>query len=124
MRAEYPSDISREQFARIQPLLEGARKKTKPRKIDLYDVFCAILYTLRTGCQWRALPSDFPKWGTVYSYYQIWAEDKGQGSLLECALKKSGVRNSRTLQAKMLYHFPDSRRPKCEEHGHGRRKGL
>ena len=87
MRAEYPSDINREQFARIQPMLEGARKKTKPRKIDLYDVFCAILYILRTGCQWRSLPSDFPKWGTVYSYYQIWAEDKGQGSLLEYALK-------------------------------------
>ena len=86
MRAEYPSDINREQFARIQPMLEGARKKTKPRKIDLYDVFCAILYILRTGCQWRSLPSDFPKWGTVYSYYQIWAEDKGQGSLLEYAL--------------------------------------
>ena len=85
MRAEYPSDISREQFATIQPLLEGARKKTKPRKIDLYEVFCAILYTLRTGCQWRALPSDFPKWRTVYSSFQIWTEDKGQGSLLECA---------------------------------------
>ena len=61
MGAMYPSDISREQFARIQPLLEGARKKTKPRTVDLYDVFCGILYTLRTGCQWRALPSDFSK---------------------------------------------------------------
>ena len=66
MRAKYPSDISREQFATIQPLLEGARKKTKPRKIELYEVFCAILYALRTGCQWCALPSDFPKWRTVY----------------------------------------------------------
>ena len=102
MRAEYPSDINREQFARIQPLLEGARKKTKPRKIDLYDVFCAILYILRTGCQWRALPSDFPKWGTVYSYYQIWAEDKGQGSLLEYALKNQvqSVKNTDTAQEK------------------------
>ena len=124
MRAKYPSDISREQFATIQPLLEGARKKTKPRKIDLYEVFCAILYILRTGCQWRALPSDFPKWRTVYSYFQIWTEDKGQGSLLECALKKSGVRNSHTLQTNRSHHFPDSRRPKCEEHGHGQGKGL
>ncbi len=124
MRAKYPSDISREQFAKIQPLLEGARKKTKPRKIALYEVFCAILYTLRTGCQWRALPSDFPKWRTVYSYYQIWTEDKGQGSLLECALKKSGVRNSQTLQAKMLHHLLDSRRSKCEEHGYSPGKGI
>lgn len=43
----YSSDISREQFELIRPGLEGARKCTKPRKIDLYDVFCAILYTLK-----------------------------------------------------------------------------
>ena len=67
MRTEYPSDISREQFAQIQPILESARKKTKPRTVDLYDVFCAVLYVLRTGCQWRALPHDFPKWTTVLS---------------------------------------------------------
>ena len=46
MRTEYPSDISREQFAQIQPILESARKKTKPRTVDLYDVFCAVLYVL------------------------------------------------------------------------------
>ncbi len=69
MRAKYPSDMSREQFETIKPLLEGARKKTKPRTVDLYEVFCAVLYLLRTGCQWRALPSDFPKWRTVHSYF-------------------------------------------------------
>ncbi len=56
MRPSYPSDISREQFEQIRPLLESARKKTAPRKVDLYDVFCAVLYLLRSGCQWRMLP--------------------------------------------------------------------
>ncbi|MGH8032313.1 MAG: IS5/IS1182 family transposase, partial [Luteimonas sp.] len=37
MRPRYPSDISRTQFDQIRPLLEGARKKTSPRKVDLYD---------------------------------------------------------------------------------------
>ncbi|QHM53287.1 hypothetical protein C7M41_02029 (plasmid) [Pediococcus acidilactici] len=55
----YSSDISREQFELIRPGLEGARKCTKPRKIDLYDVFCAILYTLKNGCTWRDLPLIF-----------------------------------------------------------------
>ena len=41
MRAPYPSDISREQFAMIESLLVSARKITAPRKLDLYDVFCA-----------------------------------------------------------------------------------
>jgi len=43
MRQSYPSDISREQFELIKADLESAKKCTKPRKIDLYDVFCAIL---------------------------------------------------------------------------------
>ena len=82
----YPSDIKREQFEVIRPLLESARRKTAPRKVELYEVFCAVLYLLRTGCQWRALPSDFPKWRTVHSYFAIWSEPRG-GSLLEQALK-------------------------------------
>jgi hypothetical protein len=45
-RHRYPSDISCEQFEQIRPLLESARKKTAPRKVDLYDVFCAVLYLL------------------------------------------------------------------------------
>ncbi|MGB5063455.1 MAG: transposase, partial [Candidatus Competibacter sp.] len=64
----YPSDISRERFGQLLPLLAQARRKTKPRTVDLYEVFCAVLYLLRTGCQWRALPSDFPKWRTVHAY--------------------------------------------------------
>ena len=40
MRKAYPSDISRKQFEQISPILENARKKTKPRTVDLYDVFC------------------------------------------------------------------------------------
>ena len=79
----YPSDITPAQFACVQPLLETARRKTKPRTVDLYEVFCAVLYLLRTGCQWRALPSDFPKWRTVHSYFAKWSEvDKDGVSLL------------------------------------------
>ena len=60
MRKSYPSDISREQFEAIKPLLESARRKTSPRRVDLYEVFCAVLYLLRSGCQWRMLPDNFP----------------------------------------------------------------
>ena len=47
MSHSYPSDISREQFARILPVLE---RRTKPRTVDLYDVFCGVLYLLKSGC--------------------------------------------------------------------------
>src|SRR5690606_31227583 len=67
MRKYYPSDISREQFEQVRLLLEGARKKTRPRTVDLYEVFCAVLYLLKSGCQWRLLPDSFPNWRTVHS---------------------------------------------------------
>lgn len=51
MRKSYPIDMKHEQFDLIKPLLESARRKTAPRKVDLYEVFCAVLYRLRTGCQ-------------------------------------------------------------------------
>ena len=93
MRKTYPSDISREQFEQVKDLLETARKKTRPRTVDLYDVFCAILYLLKSGCQWRMLPSDFPKWRTVHHYFALWSTPPEDGvSLLEQALKKSGWR--------------------------------
>lgn len=91
----YPSNISREQFEVIREDLENARKKTRPRKVDLYEVFCAVLYVLKSGCQWRMLPSDFPKMSTVYWYFQIWTkEQEDGGTLLEKVLKKSGQKSA------------------------------
>ena len=90
MRKKYPSDITRKQFQKIRPLLLKARKKTKPRKLDLYDVFCGVLYVLKSGCQWRMLPEGFPKWRSAYSYFQIWSEEEeGKEAILDQALKKN-----------------------------------
>ena len=93
MRNKYPSDISCEQFEQVRLLLESARKRTKPTMVDLYEVFCAVLYLLKSGCQWRMLPKEFPKWRTVHSYFAKWSEPGQDGiSVLERALKKSGWR--------------------------------
>jgi len=96
MREPYPSDINREQFEAIREILESARKTTKPRKVDLYDIFCAILYVLKSGCQWNMLPRDFPKSTTCYYYFQVWSikSDNNSQSILEKVLKKSGWRFS------------------------------
>jgi len=92
----YPSDITRKQFKKIQPFLESARKRTKPRKIDQYDIFCALLYLLKSGCQWRMLPSDFPQWKLVHYYFTVWSsrKDKNAPSVLEEVLKKIGQRRT------------------------------
>jgi transposase len=73
-----------------QQALESARKKTAPRKVDWYEVFCAVLYLPKSGCSWRMLPESFPKWRTAHSYFTIWSEPVEGGSQLERALKKSG----------------------------------
>ena len=89
MRKEYPGDISRKQFEIIKEDLKSLRKTTHPSTQDLYDIFCAVLYLLKEGCTWRAIPHDFPKWTTVRYHYDIWAEEDENGiSLLDKILHK------------------------------------
>jgi len=117
MRKKYGSDISREQFEEVRPLLQSVRRRTKPTTVDLYEVFCGVLYLLRSGCQWRMLPSDFPKWRTVYSYFAKWSEPDPDGtSVLERAIKKSGWRGPRETGAQRMHEVLDRGRAEREEH--------
>ena len=89
MRQPYDSDISRVQFNQISRDLEFVRKKTRPRVVDLYEVFCAILYLLKNACTWRNLPHDFPNWKLVHYYYGIWTKkDENNESILDHILAK------------------------------------
>lgn len=97
MRQPYPSDITREQFEEIRPILEDVKKKTHPRKYDLYDIICAILYIVREGCTWRGLPHDFPKWENVRYHYDNWAKPYfSDGRSIIDLLKDIGVAVTRT----------------------------
>jgi transposase len=71
-RARYPSDLTDRQWARLEPLLPPAKAGGRPRTTDVREVVDAILYVLRNGIVWRALPHDFPPWETVYSYFNTW----------------------------------------------------
>ena len=67
----YPSDVTDEQWPLLEhhiPFYPGGR----PRKTNLRDVVDAIFYVLRTGCQWRYLPKDFPPKSTVWRYFNEW----------------------------------------------------
>ena len=76
MRTEhYPSDVTDEQWPLIEPHLPAARPGGRPRKTDMRDVVDAIFYILRTGCQWRYLPIDFPPRSTVWRYFDRWRSD-------------------------------------------------
>jgi putative transposase len=78
IRKPYPSDVTDEQWALIEPLLPRVRRRRRrgrPRKTDLREVVNALFYHVREGCTWRALPHDFPAWKTVYNYFQWWGCD-------------------------------------------------
>jgi transposase len=71
----YPSDLTDAQWARIEPHLPPEPGGGRPRKTDPRDVVDAVLYILRTGCQWRYLPIDFPPKSTVWRYFDRWRRD-------------------------------------------------
>ena len=53
-------------------MLPAARRGGRPRTTNIRAVLNAIFYLLRTGCQWRLLPREFPVWSTVYHYFRAW----------------------------------------------------
>ncbi len=71
----YPSDLTDQEWAILEPLIPPAKEGGRPRTTDMRDVLNALFYVDRTGCQWRALPHDFPPWSTVWSYFRAWRDD-------------------------------------------------
>jgi transposase len=73
-RQPYPYDVTDAEWTLLEPLvpapLPGGRPPRHPRR----EIVNAILYALRTGCPWRALPHDLPPWGTVWWYFRQWRE--------------------------------------------------
>jgi putative transposase len=70
----YDTDLTNEQFTLIEPFLPRPKPTGRP-PADLRHVLNAILYLVRTGCQWRLLPKDFPPWSTVHTWYRRWRTD-------------------------------------------------
>lgn len=77
-RKSYPSDMSKAGWKKLKPLLpkpkSGTVKGGRPPE-EVMEVINAIFYVLKTGCSWRCLPHDFPKWSTVYGYFWRWSKD-------------------------------------------------
>jgi transposase len=68
----YPTDLTDNQWAILEPLIPDAKPGGRPRKAEKRRIVEAILYQLRAGSAWRLLPHDFPPWQTVYYYLRRW----------------------------------------------------
>jgi putative transposase len=62
----YPSDLSNEERAILEPLLSSAEKRGRPPKWPPRHVADAVFYLLRSGCAWRMLPREYPPWQRLY----------------------------------------------------------
>jgi len=75
MRKPYPSDLTDEQWALLQPLIPPAKSGGAPRTVDLREVLNTLFYQNRTGCQWDMLPHDLLPKSTVFDYFTRWRDD-------------------------------------------------
>ncbi|WP_029586360.1 transposase, partial [Bradyrhizobium sp. URHD0069] len=68
----YASGTTDAEWKLIEPLMPAPSRRGRPREINLRAVMNAILYIATAGCQWRALPKDFPPCSTVQYYFYKW----------------------------------------------------
>jgi len=68
---KYPSDMTDAAWAALEALLPPEPKRGRRRKYSHREMLNAIFYVLRSGCAWRMLPLEYPKWQAVYAYLRI-----------------------------------------------------
>lgn len=83
----YDTDVTEAQWLVIRPLCPVNTGYGRPMVLDLRQVINAIFYLGRTGCQWRNLPKDFPKWPSVYYYFRKWSQDNTWQKINEAVRK-------------------------------------
>jgi putative transposase len=91
----YASDMTDAEWNLIEPLMPGRCRRGRPREISLRVILNAILYIAASGCQWRALPKDFPPYSTVQHYFYKW-----RGSGLWRTINDALVRRMRERQGR------------------------
>ena len=74
-KLRYPSDLTDEEWALIEPLIPPAKRGGGKRTVIVREVVNGVMYVLSTGCQWRAIPKDLPPRSTVHGYLDLWNWD-------------------------------------------------
>jgi len=111
----YATDLTNAAWELIAPLLPAALPGGRPRTTDIRAVLNAIFYLLRTGCQWRLLPREFPVWGTVYHYFRSWKNSGVWTGLQKAIYERVRTQASRTLCPSVV--IMDSQSVKTTERG-------
>ncbi|GIL16247.1 MAG: IS5 family transposase [Anaerolineaceae bacterium] len=113
----YPTDLKYSEWLLIEQFFPP-NVRGRPRKWEMWLIVNAILYVVRTGCQWRMLPKEFPPWQTVYRYYWRWARSglwMQINAVLVCQVRQKQGRASKPSGAIL-----DSQSVKTSEGGEAR----
>lgn len=86
-RQPYPSDLSDQEWEILQQAIPKPKKSGRPPQYARREIWNAIFYQDRTGCQWRALPHDFPPWEDVWEHFRRWKKN-GWIALVHAALRR------------------------------------
>jgi putative transposase len=71
----YPTDLSDEEWGLLETYLPASKWRGRPRLHSPREILNAVFYLLKSGCQWRMLPREFPPWKTVFHYFRAWRLD-------------------------------------------------
>ena len=86
-RKPYPSDVSDAEWQVLKAYIPQPLTGGRPAEHERREIVNAIRYVLRTGCQWRYLPHDFPPAKTVYDYFRQWSR-QGVWDTANAALRR------------------------------------
>ena len=117
-RRNYTTDVTDQEWQLLHPQLPKAHppgSRGRPREADLREIINALFYLLRTGCQWRNLPHEFPPWQTVYTYFRNWKREGHWKEIHDFFRRKLRRREGRHGQASA--GIVDSQTVKTTEQG-------
>lgn len=99
-RPSYPTDLTDEQWALLEPAFEKMRQEKapqgRPRTIPYREIVNALMYLTRTGAAWRMMPHDLPPWDLVYHYFHEWSRNgflERLNKRLRCRIRVEGENN-------------------------------
>ena len=128
-RQAYPSDVTDEEWEFCAAYLALIREDANQRRYPLRELFNGMRYVVRTGCQWRYLPHDFPPWSAVYQQVRRWWEAgcfeaiaHDLRELLRLALGRKATPSAAVLDSRTVSSTPESGE-RAGYDGYKRRKG-
>jgi transposase len=114
-KLRYPSDLTDEEWALIEPEIPPAKRGGGKRTVNMREVVNGLMYVLSTGCQWRAIPKDLPPRSTVNGYFTLWEWDGTLGRIHHILYVK--CREQAERQASPTAAIIDSQSVKSAEKG-------